>query len=417
MLIHRCLFFHMAKIFFKENEKMENITTNTGAMVFDDWTFSSKNMNKFCDMATALTNAGQWITGITSSGINVDAIGGPMDVGEVEKKCGCSYNSAFDTCEGTRLILNTGAFSYCIRDTAMISLFDTAKIRGSALGRLDPESLSEVLNHCLKVANGSSLILNRADKVSAVMSDNAGGYRVMPQNELIEIALDKMTKRFGSIDFIKGDMEHGLTTFIVELPDAKAKINESYNYIVGENGRTVEIMPAVRFVTSDTGRSAATLKPLYRNVFLSGYTPIHDGLRVNHIRSKSNELDGVDKFAIVADSLYAKFDEAQETITKMANTFFNYPLNAYIAISKKLGIAKKYAKEGYEDLEHYCEGNPCTVHDVYLSLTHCLNAAETAGEKYGYLLKMEDLIARVLSMNWKDYDLPGVISWDIKVAA
>lgn len=89
----------------------------------------------------------------------------------------------------------------------------------------------------------------------------------------------------------------------------------------------------------------------------------------------------------------------------------NNPLNAYIAMTKKVGIAQKYAKDGYDDLESYCGGAPCTAHDVYLSLTRCFAAAAVNGASSSVRVTLEDAVARVLTLHWEDYDLPGVVSW------
>ncbi len=137
------------------------------------------------------------------------------------------------------------------------------------------------------------------------------------------------------------------------------------------------------------------------------------GKRVEHIRSKDgSKPDGIDKFAAEAEFVHAKFDETQETIGKMAKTVLQNPLNAYIAITKKIGIAQKYAKEGYEDLESYCLGNPCSVHDLYLSLTRCLGVAAQKGVNRSVQLALEDAVARVFTLRWEDYDMPGVVAWN-----
>jgi len=381
------------------------------ALVRDDWHIDTKDASEFIDAITDLTQAGSWLTGIVSKDLSMEAIDGPIVTNEVVTKCKCDYDVAYDTCENTHLLIHMGMDIHCLRNTALFSLFDTAKIQGSALGRLPAVSLSEVLNRCLQVAKGSSIVLHRAGKVSAVLSDNAGGYRVMPQTQLVDISLDKMTRRFGSVSFQSGYVNHEYTTFTVELPDAQEQLSEAYNSIIGHSGRHIELIPGVIFCTSDTGKAAATLRPVFRPEGESYYFSVNTGLRVDHIRSKGSEADGLDKFAAEADLLHTKFDEINEAIEKMAKVTFNYPLNAYIGIAKKIGVPQKYAREGYEDLEHYCGGAPCSVHDLYLSLTRSLAAAERAGVTTLGKLMLEDAIARVFRLHWEDFDLPGSVAW------
>jgi len=150
---------------------------------------------------------------------------------------------------------------------------------------------------------------------------------------------------------------------------------------------------------------------VFRPVGASYYYPVNNGLKVDHIRGKGSAPDGVEKFSIEADLLHSKFDETAETIDKMTKVTFQNPLNAYIAISRKIGIPQKYAKEGYEDLEHYCMGDPCTVHDLYLSMSRCISAAAAAKASKTVIMALTDAVARVLTLHWTDFDLPGVVAW------
>ena len=147
------------------------------------------------------------------------------------------------------------------------------------------------------------------------------------------------------------------------------------------------------------------------------YYPINRGLKVDHIRAMSSSAkDGVEKFAEIAKQVHAKFYETGETIVAMAKTNIMNPLNAYVAMTNKIGLAQRYAKAGYEDLERFCLGRPCTMHDIYLSMTVSINAAYEAGLRGSRLMAIEDAIAKVLILKWADFDYPGNVSWNASVA-
>lgn len=287
-------------------------------MNLDTWAITTTDLDEFVATITELTNAGQWTAGITSKDLKIQGVEGPIVAPQIAELCKCDPETAYDTCAATQLLMNVGLDTHCVRNTAIPSLLDAAKIQGSALGRLTAEAFSQVLNLCLQVAKGSSLILKRAEKITAVMSDNAGGYRIMPQKDLLDIALQTMTQRFGFLDFKSGAVNHSISTFVVELPNAQKRLNAAYNDMISPSGRRLELMPAVVFTTSDTGRSAATLKPMYRLLGTQIYFPINEGLRVDHVRSKGADSDGLEKFKEQANALHAKFNETEETIGRMA---------------------------------------------------------------------------------------------------
>ena len=383
----------------------------------DNWSVYTKELNVFSDTVNALHENSTWSAGVTTSGLRTESVDGPIEAANMAEKCRVPFEVAHDTAENTKLMLRLGSTYHCLRNTAIPTLYSAAKISGSALGRLSPFNLSSVLNTCFNVANGSSLLLHRGSKVSAVMSDRNGGYKIMPQPELLNITLEGLTKTLGAPQFIDGSIDHRITRCMFELPLAQEQLNEAYNKSIAFSERHIDLMPAVRFLTSDTCNAAAILLPMFRKMDSNIYYPINQGLKVDHVRAMgANTKDGVDKFAEVALQVHAKFNETAETIGAMAQTNITNPLNAYIAMCRKVGLSQCYAKKGYEDLERFCFGRPCTMHDIYLSMTVSINAAYEAGLRGSRLLAIEDMVAKVLTLKWEDYDLPGNVSWSLNAA-
>jgi hypothetical protein len=172
-----------------------------------------------------------WIADIRSAGMELEAMDGPLFAKDASERYHLNYELALDTADsGTKLILDTGGRYELLRETARPSLCETAKLFGSALGRMSPYLFAETINNGLTVAKGSTLMLMRYGKASALHSNADGGYQVMPISELLQITVDMIQRRFGTGDFIQGYNSHGFTTAIWELPDAQQKILEIYKF-------------------------------------------------------------------------------------------------------------------------------------------------------------------------------------------
>lgn len=383
-------------------------------IAMDDWAVNTINVDEFYNAAEAITTESMWVPDVSSRGLRVEAFEGPIEAPQIAAKCNVPEEVAYDTGEQTKLLISIGTDYHCLRDTAIQSLLSTAKVGGSALGHLTPNDFAQVVNLCLNVAKTNSLVLHRAGKVSAIMSDQNAGYRIMRQPDLLEAIRKNIPTRLGVMDFVEGSVSHNQTIGYFELPTAQAALNKSYNDSIKISGRKVDLMPGFRFTTSDTGMAAATLLPVFRLMNMprgGSYYPVNKGISVKHLRSTSGKLDGTELFAEKTGELHAIFNDTAETIQRMAQTTITNPLNAYILMTKKADIAQKYAKAGYEDLEIYCGGAPCSAHDIYLSATYCIAEAKKNGVSGSALLAVQDSVAKILGMKWSDYDMPGIVSW------
>ena len=73
-----------------------------------------------------------------------------------------------DTMENTSLLLSVNGADYPVRSCALKTILERARISGNALGKVSKSVLTQILNYCLDVATGDSLIKVADDKVSAV---------------------------------------------------------------------------------------------------------------------------------------------------------------------------------------------------------------------------------------------------------
>ena len=376
----------------------------------DVWDFFTDDESQFDLAVSHMTENAEWISDVDSRVIRVEAMDGPLEGMTNSGRYNIREDVIRDTGEHTMLVARRGLQFDCIRNTAMPSLFSTAKISGSALGQLSPYNLSQVLNLCLEVAKGKSLILQRGEKISAFLSGAKGGYVPMSQKELYDIFMSGLEK-FGTTDFIFGSVDHNLSYCVAELPDSKEQLCEKYNAAIAVSGRKLDLVPAVRVCTSDTGASSALVQTLFRRRNSNVYFPINKALKTRH--EAVGETPCIARFAESVKMIHSSFEDTEETIGEMAATTMQYPLNALQLIAKKIGLPQKYTKIAYEDLQRYlgCDSGVCSMHDIYYSLTLCIDEAAKSGRTVA--ASVEDMISRIFVLQWKEYDLPGnVLGWN-----
>lgn len=363
----------------------------------------------------------KWTPGIRSKDLVVGEIGSPIEAGSVSYDLKIPYELVYDTVMGgTKLLISNGdrkygAPTWCIRDTARNSLYETAKLKGSSLGRMTQQNLSITLNKGLEVARGYTLMLERYGKVSAFHSDSSGGYRIMPISELLTIAKSELDSRFGGSVFVAGMNSHDYTQAVWELPYAKDDLLDVYQKaMVGavSSCHTIDFMPAVRFASSDTASSSASLIPLFK--LPSGtYFRLGDGIQVEHERTlRVGAIDGVELFEERAKDLFAQFNETADIIAKMSLTEIWNPVNTLVGICNKLKIPKKYADAAREEVERFCvTSRVMSMHDIYLSMAECVGYARQLNASKNVIFNLEESVAKALTLDWKTFDVGGIVAW------
>lgn len=367
------------------------------------------NFNELYDEVKDFADKSIWIPGAISKKLEIESFES-IEAQEIAGKTGVDYEVIFDTGENTQLLINNGGKKYPLRDTAIDSILETAKINGSALGKISKYNLAKILNMCLEVAKGDSLLLLRGEKVCACLSDSI--YKIMPIPELLDVTTRVMAEKFGELKFIEGVNNYRITDAIWELPDAQSDLLEAYDDIVSLHSRTMyghSFMPAIHFITSDIGKCAATVIPMFK-LKSNTYFRINDGIKVAHKRIASGE-DGVELYTKEIDKIFAKFADVEKTLAEMAKTEIENPLNAFVGICKKVGIPKKYVAEAYEDLDRFSQGGVVYMDDIYLCISGCVGAAKRMKAPKSKQFELEENCAKILHMPWSDYDIPGTVAW------
>ena len=305
-----------------------------------------------------------------------------------------------------------------LRDTAMSGLLDTAKLSGSALGALlkkDDNCLdfAKVMNLVMPVARSNTLVLIRCGKISALHSGADGGYEVMPISDLLEIVKEVINNRFGGAEFVEGYNSHGFTRAYWTLPTVKQQLMKTYEKIIhNSNGKICpNLVPAIRFMSSDTANSSAILDPVFLDTNTNVAVKYVDGAKVRHTRKGTGGADPMEMFREQANNIFAKFNETTEVIAKLSQIEIQNPANAVVSLCKKYYIGKKYGDAARAEAEMFCGGGSLTAHDVYLCLHEALAEAERCNASQQMISQISEAIARVLHADWHEHDVGGTVAW------
>lgn len=380
----------------------------------DEWSMTTRDEEAFVHEVDAMEKHSSWISDVVSSELRLEPLEAPLFASQAAALYGFDPELALETCEtGTKLMLDVGGTKKLVRDTARSTLSETAKLYGSALGRMSVPLMAATLNNGLSVARGSSLILDRYGKVSAVHAGGDAGYLCMPISALLDQGLWATQDVFGDMDFVSGSISHGYVTALYDLTAAQKDITALYEQAL--NGAVSRFfqnpIPALRFISSDTASSCARMIPVFR--IAGSECAFSDGVCVRHSkRTGSGPLQGVDAFAEDCKGLYAMFRASADEIHRLARLEIQHPENCVILLCKKLAIPRKYGESARVMAERFkATGKPLSAHDVYLCMTAAVTEARTSASMTT-ILNLQEQIAKVPFCDWASYDVGGAITWN-----
>ena len=169
-----------------------------------------------------------------------------------------------DTMENTSLLLKVNGETFPVRSCAIKSILERARISGHALNKVSKAVFTQILNYCMDVASGDSLIKVADDKVSAVHGGDPKDYAVLEMLPLVQTVQAILDRDFKGNHFLTANFDHAIVTAIWSLDGQANELMDTYRKAVAEKGITeaVSARPGLRFTTSDVGVSAANLYPI-----------------------------------------------------------------------------------------------------------------------------------------------------------
>ncbi len=265
---------------------------------------------------------------------------------------------------------------------------------------------ARILNDCLKVAKGEALLRISEGKVSAVLGGDCHDYAVLDMEQVFLHSVDYLTGNFKGCSYLAGFYEHDMASALWELSGEDALL-DAYRKELALHGKAPdEMKPVVRITTSDTGSGGANIFPMLvsgkENTTISLGSPLRLGHRNG---TKISEFDDQLKL------LYGKYQLAAGNLVKLLKVEVMNPVNCMKGVMDKLGIARKYGAEAVDLFVAQYGEAPCTAHDIYFGISEILYMLACEGEEGGRIARMEETIARALSVNWTEFDIPGNYKW------
>ena len=314
-----------------------------------------------------------------------------------------------DTMENTSLLLKVNGETYPVRSCAIKSILERARISGHALNKVSKSIFTQILNYCMDVASGDSLIKVADDKVSAVHGGDPKDYAILEILPLVQCVRSFLDRDFAGNHFLTANFDHSIVTAIWSLDGQANELMETYRQAVAEKGVTeaMSARPGLRFTTSDVGVSAANLYPILLLGGSNRIIPLGDPLKLDH----KNGAD-LDAFASSMDQLYACFKESIERQQQLLNVEIRYPYTTMLGVLKRIGITKKMSYE-VADLFAGQSGvsSGCNAYQLYLAMSDVIFLAQCEGASAYRIAQLEENIARALRINWHEYDRPGDFKW------
>ena len=333
----------------------------------------------------------------------------PLEKG-ADKLKGASGNSLEDILEdtekNTNLLLKVNGQTYPVRNCAIQTILSRARVNGYGLRDLKTETYARVVNDCLKVAKGEALLRISEGKVSAVLGGDCHDYAVLDMEQVFLHSVDYLTKNFKGCSYLAGFYEHDMASALWELSGEDGLL-DAYKKELSLHGKAPdEMKPVVRITTSDTGSGGANIYPMIvsgsENITINLGSPLRLGHRNG---TRIAEFDAHLKL------LYGKYQFAIGNLARLLGIEILNPVNCMKGVMDKLGIPRKYEAEAVDLFVSQYGEDPCTAHEIYFGISEILYMLACEGEEGSRITRMEETIARALSVNWTEYDVPGAYKW------
>ena len=312
-----------------------------------------------------------------------------------------------DTMENTSLLMTVHGSKYPVRSCALKTVLERARISGTALNKVSRNEFAKILNCCMGVASGDSLIRIADEKVSAVHGGDPKDYAVMEMLPLFEHVCDYVNRVFPGNHFVTAHFDHLMVTAIWRFDGQSDKLLDTYRHEVAAKGLNPNgIVPALRFTTSDVGWSGANLYPIFLHGNGDRIIPLGYPIKTDH-------RSGVDLnyFDSQLNLLYSRFCDAVQAQTKLLDIEIQYPETALLGVLKRIGAPRKAS---YEALDYFLAihgSSPCTAYELYMQMSDVVFSAQCDGASALRISQLEETVARALHVNWREYDHPGPVKW------
>ena len=296
---------------------------------------------------------------------------------------------------------------YPVRSCAIKTVLERARISGHALNKVSKTVFAEILNYCMGVASGDSLIKIADEKVSAVHGGDPKDYTVMEMLPLFKATSDFLNREYPGNTFMTAHFDHSIATAIWRLDGQADKLLDTYHREIAAKGlQTEKMVPALRFSTSDVGMSGANLYPIFLVGAESRIVPLGYSIRTEH-------KNGVDMqyFEEQLRLVYAQFEKALDKQVQLMNIEIRYPVTTLMRVLKRIKAPKKASYEAMDYFVAIHGDSPCTAYELFMQMSDVIFSAQCDGASGLRIAQLEEIVSRALNVNWHEYDHPGDFKW------
>ncbi|MCL2775833.1 MAG: transposase [Oscillospiraceae bacterium] len=322
---------------------------------------------------------------------------------------------------GMFLKVSGGEDYYPVRTCAFKSIYDRARISGSALSKVGKPALAQILNYCIKTANGTALLRHSEDKISAVHGGDESDYSPLPMPELFRMTADYLDVTFPGYTedgqdlpgytFVSGFYDHSMTTALWDLAK-QDRLLETYREALLNHGMTVKPMkPALRLASSDVGISGANLFPMLMYDGSRSNTERRSVTLGNPLRLEHKDRATLGNFRDRLKMIFSQYARAISGLTHLLDIEIRNPVNCMLCVMKNIGMTKKLAFEAVDLFKAQYGEEPCTAHNIYFGISKAAFIVQCDGADGSKIMQVEEKIARVLTVRWHDCDIPGDFRW------
>ena len=313
-----------------------------------------------------------------------------------------------DTMDHTGMLLRVQDKDYPVRSCALKTILERARISGHALSKVSTAVFTQILNYCLDVATGDSLIKIADEKISAVHGGDPKDYAVLEMLPLFQKVKDFLDREFPGNQFLTASFDHSLAMAIWTLDAQANQLLDVYQQELTRRGLSTAkaVTPALRFMTSDVGVSGANLYPILLVGREKRIVPLGYPIKTEHRHGTD-----LDFFEEQLNLLYARFKQALDRQIQLLDIEVRYPYTAMLGALKRIGAPKKASYEAADLFQAQNGDTPCSAYELYLAMSEVIFIAQCDGATAGRVSQLEEIIARALSINWHEYDRPGNFNW------
>lgn len=373
--------FSVAIFLEKEIFIMENKTN----CIYDNATYRTFDMDSFIDFVKEREENAAWVE-IPTREICVAS--------KTSDEC-----TSFDETDESRHIVNSTYLSepMYLRDIAYPSLSERANISGYALNRVSDDDYAEIINKCLAVATGDTLLRVQDGKAAALMSKSA--YRVIPTPDLYQSIAGTLCYKYDG-SFVNGFWSHSLSsaTFTVAQPV------QAYEKILESKLGMYNISISMQVVTSDTGYSGVNYYPKVVGQ-KTGYATLREIPILGNISLPHKGNANIDKAIENIDLSFAQASESSARLSELDDFVLNYPFNCLCNALQKCGIGKIKANtviNKYAEIYAWT-ARTVTAADIYFAACELIDEEREPMKK----LAIEELVSRMLKFTdsaWNELD-------------